>query len=77
LAGDDPALDTTDTDNNSEMKKEAEGRTLQRMAKVHDFLDMWQGIQNLRATTKESRPQNKHMTAVGYILDTEEIVKAS
>jgi len=47
------------------------------MAKVHDFLEMWQGSQNLRATQKESRAQNKQMTAVGYISDTEEIVKAS
>ena len=38
---------------------------------------MWKGSQNLRATQKESRTQNKQMTAVGYILDTEEIVKAS
>jgi hypothetical protein len=44
------------------------------MAKVHDFLEMWQGSQNLGATQKESRAQNKQMTAVGYILDTEEIV---
>jgi hypothetical protein len=47
------------------------------MAKVHDFLEMWQGSQNLRATQKESRAQNKQMTAVGYISDTEEIVKSS
>jgi hypothetical protein len=59
------------------MKKDAEERKLHRMPKVHDFLDMCQGSQNLRATKKESRAQNKQMTAVGYILDTEEIVKAS
>jgi len=47
------------------------------MAKVHDSLEMWQGSQNLRATQKESRAQNKQMTTVGYILDTEEIVKSS
>ena len=47
------------------------------MAKVHDFLEMWQGSQNLRATQKETRAQNKQITAVGYISDTEEIVKAS
>jgi len=47
------------------------------MAKVHGFLEMWQGTQNLRATQKESRTQKKLMTAVGYISDTEEIVKAS
>jgi len=77
LAGTDPEIDTTNTENDSEMKKEAEERKLHRMAKVHDFLEMWQGSQNLRATQKESRAQNKQMTAVGYVSDTEEIVKAS
>jgi len=65
------------TDNDSELKKEVEERKLHRMAKVHDFLEMWQGSQNLCATQKESRAQNKQMTAVGYISDMEEIIKAS
>jgi len=77
LAGTDPELDTTNTENDSEMKKEAEERKLHRMAKVHDFLEMLQGSQNLRATQKESHAQNKQMTAVEYISDMEEIVKAS
>jgi len=77
LAGTDPELDTTNTENNSEIKKDAEERKLHRMAKVHDFLEMWQCSQNLRAAQKESRDQNKQMTAVGYISDMEEIVKAS
>jgi len=47
------------------------------MAKVHDILQIWQGSQNLRATQKESRAQNKQMTAVGYISDTEDIINAS
>jgi len=38
---------------------------------------MWQGSQNVHATQKECHTQNKQMTAVGYILDTEEIVNAS
>ena len=59
------------------MTSEAEEQKLQQMAKVHDFLEMWQGSQNLKATQKESCTQNKQMTAVGYILDTEEIVKES
>ena len=50
---------------------------MHRMAKVYDFLEMWQGSQNLRATQKESDIQNKPMTAIGYIADTEESVKAS
>ena len=65
------------TENDLEMKKVAEERKLHRTAKVHNFLEMWQGSQNLRATQKESRAQNKQMTAIEYILDTEEIVKAS
>jgi len=59
------------------MKTEVEKRKLHRMAKVHYFLEMWQGSQNLRSTEKESHAQNKLMTAVGYISDTEEIIKAS
>jgi hypothetical protein len=77
LAGTDPGLDTMNTDNDSEMKKEAEERKLHRNANVHDVLEMWRGRQNLRVTQKESRAQNKQMTAIGYISDTEEIVKAS
>jgi len=77
LAGTDPELDTMNTENDSEMKKEAEERKLHRMAKVHNFLEMWQGSQNLRATQNESRAKNKQMTTVGYISDTQEIVKAS
>jgi len=58
------------------MKKEAEERKLHRMGKVHDRWEMWQGSQNLRASQQESASQNKWMAAVGYISDTEEIVKA-
>ena len=47
------------------------------MDKVHNFLEMWQGSQNLCATEKKSHTQNKQMTAVGYISDTEGIVKKS
>jgi len=64
LAGTDPELDTMNTENDSEMKKEAEERKLHTMAKVHDFLEMWQGSHNLCATQKESRAQNKLMTTV-------------
>jgi len=77
LAGDDPELDRTSADNDMEMKREAEQKKLHQMAKVHDILEMWQGSQNLRATQKGSHAQNKQMTAIGYISDTEEIVKAS
>jgi hypothetical protein len=77
LAGTDPVLDTTNTESDLEMKREAEERKLHRMAKVHDFLEMRQGSQNIRATQNESRAQNKHITNVGYILDTEKNFTAS
>jgi hypothetical protein len=76
LAGENPVLDTTEAENDIELKREAEERKLHRMAKVHDLLEMSQGSQNLRATQRELRAQNKQMTAVGYISDTEEIVNA-
>jgi len=77
LAGSDTVLDRSETDTNLELRTEAEERKLHRMAKVHDLLGMWQGSQNLRTTQRESRAQNKQMTAIGYISDTEESVKAS
>jgi len=76
-AGDDPELNPTRADNDMEIKSEAEQKKLHRMAKVHHFLEIWQGSQILRATQKESRAQNKQMAAVGYISDTEEIVNTS
>jgi hypothetical protein len=54
LGGTDPELDSTNTENFSEMKKVEEEWKLCRMAKVHDVLEMWLGSQNLRATQKES-----------------------
>jgi hypothetical protein len=59
------------------MKTEGEQWNLHRIAKVHNFLEMWQGSHNLRATQKGSRLQNKPMTAVGYILATDKIITAS
>jgi hypothetical protein len=40
LAGTNPELDTTNTENNLEMKTEAKGRMLHRLGKVHNFLAM-------------------------------------
>jgi hypothetical protein len=77
LVGDNPVLDSDSTDYDMEMKRGAEEKKLHRMAKVHDFFEMWQGSQTLRATQKESHSENQQMTAIGYISDTEEIVKAS
>jgi len=77
FAGNDPALDKMHTDNISKMKREAEERILHRMNKVHNFLEMWQGSQILRAAQKESRAQNKQMTTEGYTSDTQEFVQLS
>jgi hypothetical protein len=77
LAGDEPVLDPSSTDNDMKIKREAEEKKLPRMAKVHDILGMSQRCQTRRATQKESRSQNKQMTAKGFISDTEEIVKAT
>jgi len=64
-------------ENDSKMKIAGEERTLHRMAKVHDILETWQGSQHLPATQNESCTQNKQMTAVWCISDTEVIVTAS
>jgi hypothetical protein len=72
-----PELDNTMTENNSEMKKEAQNRKLPRMAKVHDFLEMWQGSQNICGVQRGSCTQNKKRITGEYILDTEEILEAS
>jgi hypothetical protein len=76
LAGDNPVLDTTNTQNNSEMKSDVEEGTLHQMAKVHEILEMWQGSQNLCATQKDTYTQSKEMTAIGCNSHMEEIVKA-
>ena len=71
-----PELENTNTENDSEIRNHVQESKLHRMAKVYNILEMWQGSQKLRATQKTSRTQNKQMTDVGYILDTEEIIKA-
>jgi len=40
-------------------------------------LERWHGSKTVHATEMESRAQNKQMTAVGYIADTEDILKSS
>jgi hypothetical protein len=42
LAAGNPALDTRNTKNDLQMKKQAEDTTLRRMAKVYDYLKIWQ-----------------------------------
>jgi len=77
LGGSHPEWEKWNTENDSEMKKDSERRQLHTMTKVHNFLAMWQGWHNLRAQQMESCAQNKQMTPMGYISDTEEIIKAS
>jgi 2-succinyl-5-enolpyruvyl-6-hydroxy-3-cyclohexene-1-carboxylate synthase len=59
LAGNIPITHPLDPDNDAEMKKEAEQKKLQRMAKVHDFLDMWQDSENLCSTQKATRTKTR------------------
>jgi hypothetical protein len=77
LAGDDQVLDTTSSDNDMEMERVAKQKKLHCMAKAGNIFEIWQGSHNLRATPKESCSLIKQTTAVGYISDTKEIVKAS
>jgi len=77
LVGDDPAWDMVTTENNFEMMRKAEEWKLHRKVKVHNFMEMWQGSQNLCTTQKDSLDQNEQITAVWYILDAEEVVTAS
>jgi hypothetical protein len=45
-AGDNPVLVPNSTDNEMELKREAEEKMLHRMAKVHDVMEMWQDSQS-------------------------------
>jgi hypothetical protein len=78
MAGDDPTSDAINLENDLTIQIEVEERILHRMAKLHDhnMLQMWQASQSLWVTQKESRAQNKQMTAMGYILDMEEMIKS-
>lgn len=67
----------TEPANDFELKNEAQDRMLQRLAKIHNFLVMWPGSQNIHATQKEYQAQNNQMTTIEYISDTEDIIKAS
>jgi len=71
------ALNPVEIENDFELKKDPEERNFHRMAKVHNILEMWQSSQNLHTTQNESRTQNKKMSAVEYISDTQEIITVS
>jgi hypothetical protein len=77
LEGAAPEMDTTNTENDTEMKTEAEDVDMHRMARVHGCLEMCLGRQYLGATQKESPAQYNGMITMGYISDNEEDVKAS
>jgi hypothetical protein len=70
-------LDHAERENDMELKGDVEESKLHRMATVHDFLEMCQGSQNLCGTQMESQAQSMQITPIGYILDTDEIIKAS
>jgi hypothetical protein len=57
------------------MKTVVEETVMHTIANVHDFLEMWQGSKNLRATQKECHSRNKQMTAIRYNWNVEEILK--
>ena len=59
LSGDHRALGMETTENYLETNREAEERIWQRMADVHDFLEMWKGSWNLCATQKEYHTRNQ------------------
>jgi hypothetical protein len=77
LAGDDPTLDTAETENHLELKIVAQERQFHSMGEVHHFLEMGQVSQNLHTTQPESHTQIKQMTEAGYIADTDKIFQAS
>ena len=77
LGGDYPALDTTETENDLELQNKAVDSKLQWIGMVHNFLEIWQGSKNSHATQTESCAQYTQVTAIGYILDMEEIGKAT
>jgi hypothetical protein len=76
LAGDIPITHPLDPHNDAEIMLEDQENRLHRMAKVHNFLEIWQGSENLHSTQKAACVQHLQMTAMGYISDVEETVKS-
>jgi hypothetical protein len=77
LAGDNPASETTNSENDSDITREVEETCLHRMAKVHIILEIWQRSQSLHAIQKEFYSPDKQGIAVGYISDSEVVIKIS
>jgi len=57
-------VDITNTENHLEMKRVAAERKLHSIAKVNNWMEMWQSSQNLCATEKESWGQFQVTTAI-------------
>jgi len=76
LTDDDSALDTINTENDMEMMREVEERTLHRVGMVNDLWEISQCSRNVRTKQNESRAQDQQMTPSRYISDTEDIDKA-
>jgi len=77
LAGGNKVLDTMETKHDFQMERDMVDRTLHTLAKVCDFWETWHGSQTLCDTFKKSRPQQKLISAGGYITASEEIINAS
>jgi hypothetical protein len=57
------------------MQPEKKQTMLGTLPEVYDFLHIWHRRGNLQYTKRELFGQTKEMTAIGYISDTEEVVK--
>jgi hypothetical protein len=74
LKGADAELDTMNTENDLDINNNVEEWKLLTIAMVDNILVMWQGSQNLPVTQSQSHTQNKQLTTVSYISESEEIV---
>jgi hypothetical protein len=77
LESDHQALHSRENEYDLKLMWDADERQFHRMAMVYNVLEIWQSSQNQPAIQKELCSQNKQMTAVGYISDTADILKAS
>lgn len=77
LAGDDPALDTTNTDPDFDKSIDPEWTKFHWIAKVGNISEIWHGSPDLHATQSNARVWNPQMTAGEHLSDSEEILKVS
>lgn len=57
LAGDYPAFNTTETENDLELQKEVKQKKLHGIAKVYDLFVRWQGSENLILCRRNLAPK--------------------